>query len=142
MKAVKSTLKIGITTILFASMLIAIGYVGAKEEATSKTNITMTSPVDLTGSWHQVSDDGTPVNMTALISADHIKIMMYSSVVSGVYWDGTFDTTRNAHEIVSIANEADLSQNDTKTFTYENDKLSYDFTMLGKSYVVRLSRGE
>lgn len=125
------------------ALAIFIGFAGFKANA-SNTPSTPTSPttsIDLSGSWHQVPNDSTPTNMTAEISANHIQVMLYSSTVNGLYWDGTFNAN-NSSKIVSIADEKALSQDSTKTFHYENGVLSYDFTMLGKNYTVHLSRGE
>jgi len=137
MKAVKYILTIGVSTILFASAIFAIGYVGLRD----KHNITMTNSVDLTGTWHQ-SDDGE-MRMTADISNGHIEIMLHSNAISGLYWGGSFlpgDTTRSTFDITSNADEIGLSQNPTKIFKYKDGQLSYEFTMLGKTRLIHLTR--
>lgn len=102
------------------------------------------APIDLTGSWHEALTDTIATNMTADVSDGHIQIMMYSDVVNGLYWDGSFKAkqTTSTFDVVSVADSDALSQDPTKTFTYKNGILSYDFTMLGQSHTIHLSRGE
>lgn len=102
------------------------------------------TPTSLTGTWHQSPNDRTPMNMVAEVTPNHIQIMMHSNVVSGLYWDGTFETEKisNQHKIVSISDDQELSQDSLKTFTYANGEISYEFSMLGKTYTVHMSRGE
>lgn len=100
--------------------------------------------VNLNGTWHQSSNDTSPVDMTADVVDGHIEIFMASSVVDGLYWSGTFvsDINSNPATVVSVADKDELSQDPTKTFTYKNGELSYSFTMLGVTDTIHLSRGE
>lgn len=99
---------------------------------------------NLNGSWHQTSQDNTPVNMIADIENNHIQIMMSGNSVDLLYWSGTFDTYNRtgSFHVISTATEAALSQATSKTFVYKDGELSYDFTMLGKNYTIHMARGE
>jgi len=136
-KAVKYIRTIEVSTILFALAIFAISYVASKD----KHNVTMTSSVDLSGTWRQ--SDVDDVRMTAEISNGHIEIKMYSNVVNGLYWGGTFvpsNTSQESFDITSTADETGLSQNTTKIFNYKDGQLSYEFTMLGKTRLIHLTR--
>jgi len=144
MKILKYRFGAVLATIVFAAALLAVGFMGFKANGAEAPH-TLKTPVELTGSWHQTPDDNLPVNMTAEITPNHIQIFMrYSNVVSGLYWDGTFETnqTKSSFKVVSTSDEQGLSQDQTKIFSYENGVISYDFAMLGKDYTVHLSRGE
>ena len=144
MKILKYRFGAVLATIVFAAALLAVGFMGFKANGAEAPH-KLKTPIELTGSWHQTPDDNLPVNMTAEITPNHIQIFMrYSNVVSGLYWDGTFETnqTKSSFKIVSISDEQGLSQDQTKIFSYENGVISYDFAMLGKDYTVHLSRGE
>lgn len=111
----------------------------------SRVSLNSKAPVNLSGSWHQSSNDA-PVTMTAEVDGNHIQILMSSDLAGGIlYWDGTFDTQGNSSdsfEVTSTADEKALSQATTKKFTYKNGELNYNFSMLGKTYMIRLARGE
>lgn len=128
------------TLVIFVIALLAfVGFVGLTACSSSAPK----ASVDLTGSWHQASSDDAATKMTADVSDGHIKIMMYSSIINGLYWDGSFSAKqpKTAFDEVSIAGADALSQDQTKTFTYQNGILSYSFTMLGKTRVIHLYRG-
>lgn len=130
------------------SFLFIIGIVALIFTVSGTNNdvsLSSKAPVNLSGSWHQSSND-SPVNMTADVENDHIQILMSSDLASGIlYWDGTFDSHENSSDsfkVDSVSTEQALSQAINKTFTYKNGELTYPFTMLGKSYVIHLVRGE
>lgn len=145
MKVIKFLIVLCATAITFAIALF-IGFAGFKANAdTRNTTVTFSAPIDLSGTWHQTPNDSALTNMTAEITPNHIQIMLYSDVVNGSYWDGTFDTSNvktDSFKVTSISIESTLSQDKTKIFTYQNGILSYEFKMLGKAYIVHLSRGE
>jgi hypothetical protein len=132
---------------LFVVGIVAMMFVISGAGGSSKDTVSLSTkaPVNLSGSWHQSSNDA-PVTMTAEIDGDHIQILMSSDLANGIlYWDGTFDTHQNtadSFKVVSTADEKALSTATIKTFTYSNDELSYDFTMLGKDYTIHMARGE
>jgi len=97
--------------------------------------------VNMNGSWHQSDADST--QMTAEISNGRIEIMLHSDVINGLYWGGSFnakDASGDSFEITSNADESGLSQNLTKIFKYNDGLLSYEFTMLGKTRLIHLTR--
>lgn len=97
--------------------------------------------VNMNGDWHQSDSDST--QMSAKIFDGHIEITMHSGIVNGLYWGGSFDTKNasgRSFDITSTADETGLSQNTTKIFTYKDGQLSYEFTMLGKTRLIHLTR--
>lgn len=135
MKIIKIT-----TGVTVALAIIAVCLIGAGFGRTTKEQ----GVVNMNGSWHQTPQDNTPVNMVADIENNQIQIKMVSNGTRLLYWDGTFDAYNRtgSFQVVSMPTEQGLSQSKSKTFYYKNGELSYDFTMLGKSYTVHLSRGE
>lgn len=152
--------KIGVITSVFTATAVVLavallGFLGMGSGAHNPNDTSWAS--SLTGTWHQTPNDMTPVNMVADISNNHISITMSlggdsgENPVTGLYWDGTFDADHNTSSpfsVVSVANKAALenkllaSLHDTKTFTYDDGQLIYDFTMMGVTTTVHLSRGE
>lgn len=141
MKHVKIAFRFGICAVITAIFL------GAWALNTDRSNAANSSPVNLIGSWHEVTSDKTHTNMTALISADHIDVSMDLNDVTDLYWTGTFNTneTSNSFSVTSVVEpnaEDHLSQSVSKIFNYKNGVLSYQFTMLGVTSTIHLSRGE
>lgn len=100
-------------------------------------------PLTTSGTWNQTS--GMPgVTMTASISDDKISIFMDSAVVSGSYWQGSFDTglTKSTQFNVISASDGDpqFAKAGDKIFTYDNGDLSFTFSMLGHTNTVHLKR--
>lgn len=143
----KKTVITSFCSFAFLIGIVALIFVvsGANNSNGDSLTLSTKAPVNLSGSWHDRSNS-LPVNMVAEIDGNHIQILMSSDLANGIlYWDGTFDTHENTSDsfrVVSNMDEQGLSQQTTKTFTYKNGDLSYDFTMLGKDYTVHLSRGE
>lgn len=105
-------------------------------------------PVNFIGTWHQVKGNPDFV-MTAEISFGSIQINMKTRDGSNVYWMGTFDTdmTDIKHFTMistgdqdAMANMIFASQDPTKKFTYRDGTLSFDFTIMGTTTTVHLSK--
>jgi len=100
----------------------------------------------LAGTWKQIPDGMSGITMTAVVSVDSIQINIFMNGTSGIYWLGSFDPKIIAGSTLSQgdsdAMDLDIfaSQDKTKLFAYTNGLLSYQFSMLGTTSTVYLSR--
>jgi hypothetical protein len=108
----------------------------------------MPMPVDLTGVW--VQTDGTShEGMTAEIGHGQIVIALQLGARTGTYWDGSFDydqirpdttsftvVSQSSHPVSPFA-----SKLSTKSFTYKDGVLSYDFTIVGTERTIKMRKG-
>jgi len=126
-----------------------LGLGGVKAGASpEKTSDDKPKTMNFIGKWHQI--EGNPnALMTAEITYGAIQINMRLDGSDNVYWLGTFDTDMTDIQhftMISVgdqdamANKIFASQDPTKTFTYSGGVLSFDFTMLGSTTTVRLSK--
>lgn len=108
----------------------------------------------VTGEYHQTK--GMPgTTMSATVTDGKIKVVLLldsgeegDSDASGTYWVGSFDTsnTSDSFTVISKADTKTLdasllgSRDDTKTFTYKNGDLSFDFTMMGTTTTVHMTK--
>jgi hypothetical protein len=103
--------------------------------------------VDMNGTWNQT--DESSITMTATITGGKISIDMNTGDTSGVYWLGTFPvgkiladgfTVTSAGDTQAMESDLYASQDSTKTFTYKNGVLSFQFSILGTTRTVHLQR--
>jgi len=106
------------------------------------------TPVDLAGTW--TSPAGDPPQFVATVTDDQIEIQIVNDDTKGLYWKGTFPVPDGATGDVAVTSAADTealstsilgSGDASKTFTYAAGKLSFDFTMLGVTKTVAMSKG-
>lgn len=99
-------------------------------------------PSSLTGTWK--SSDPP---MVAHISHGKIEIDIVDEGDSSLYWKGTLDAT--ASEGSKLVSKGDVkamgesilgSQDATKEFVYKDGKLTYRFTIMGTTKIVKLER--
>jgi hypothetical protein len=128
---------------LFVWIFSMTGVGGFQNHATT---VQVNTPVVLAGKWHQSSPpDG--MSFDAQISDDSIQIMVKMDGSEGIYWLGSFDPNVIAGTIESqgdsdaMALEIFASQESFKTFTYKDGTLSFQFSMLGISQTIQLTRG-
>jgi hypothetical protein len=143
-----------VTTLMAILVGVGIYFAVASSDANAESPVAVvqsTSPVSLAGEWKQSSSGIPNVVMTAEISGDSIKIFMKMSDTAGVFWMGSFNTsheTSQSFTVNSVGNveamKYDLyaSSEKTKTFTYKDGDLSYQFSIMGVSTIVHLSRGD
>lgn len=122
----------------------------AETSAAEETEVAP-DPVNLEGEWKQ-NNSNDPENswQAATITGDTIEVYWVSDAgdTKSLYWAGTVDvpTEEDTFTFDSVndttkTDSAMLASGDaTKTFTYENEELSYDVTALGTTMTVRLSR--
>jgi hypothetical protein len=87
--------------------------------------------------------------MTATIDSGNIHIDLSTGDTSGIYWIGTFPvekilsdgfTVTSAGDTQAMESDLFASQDSTKTFTYKNGVLSFQFSILGTTRTVHLQR--
>jgi hypothetical protein len=107
-----------------------------------------TKPVSLKGEWHQVNSNPSGW-MTASISGDSIQVNLRGRDSSSIFWLGTFDTQKrsaNKYKIVSLGDQDAMkykiaaSNESQKTFTYDHGILSFEFSALGSSTTIHMTK--
>jgi hypothetical protein len=142
-----------ITTLMAILVGAGIYFAVASSDANAESPVAVVQPthVSLVGEWKQTNSGIPGVVMTAEISGDSIKIYMKMSKTAGVFWLGSFNTSRETSQSFTVnsvgnveAMKYDLyaSSEKTKTFTYKDGDLSYQFSIMGVSTIVHLSRGD
>lgn len=105
------------------------------------------SPVSMIGTWTQTNTEGTTA--TAVISNGKISIQISDGDTSGLYWTGTFPVSSITSQSFSVTSTGDTAEMETsllaseaktKTFTYNNGVLSYEFSILGTTTTIHLQR--
>jgi hypothetical protein len=105
---------------------------------------------DLTGEWKQTNSKSADAYQSATITGNTIVVNWVSDNgdTTSLYWAGTFtapteagtyswDSTNDTEQTSS----AMLASGDpTKTFTFENDEISYDVSAMGTTVKVKLGR--
>lgn len=99
------------------------------------------TPATMEGRWAASRFD-------AQVAEGRIKINIVNPKTgsSSLYWDGTAPAVGVEGQFISEANTEALkksmlgSQDETKTFTYDGDTLSFSFTMMGNTTVIHLDR--
>lgn len=142
-------------SIVLASVLAVVGFVLAGAMTMSDASSNTASNRIVTGEYH--GDGPGKMMFTAVITNGKIQVDLKvesgeegDSDVYGKYWAGTFDTsnTSDTFTVVSTADNKILaksvfgSQDDTKSFTYNNGVLSFGFAMdlTGTKTTVHLSK--
>jgi hypothetical protein len=141
--------------VLFLSICCLFIVFGEGSNADSKTTeaqtlIIPTAPISLDGHYHQTKDDIPNTTMSADISGNVIQINLKYNGLTEPYWVGSFnpgDDITQTFQVLSNADSAQMSesifrsQDPTKTFTYQDGDLSYEFTLRGVTTTVHLSKG-
>ncbi|QAV69911.1 hypothetical protein ESZ53_05365 [Salinibacterium sp. UTAS2018] len=105
---------------------------------------------DLMGEWKQTNSQSDDAYQAATITADEITIYWVSNGgdSKSLYWAGTYEAPTEPGAF-SWDSENDTSQTDSamlasgdpsKTFTFDNDEISYEASALGTTTTVRLAR--
>lgn len=107
------------------------------------------SPPDLTGVWTQVGASEGDSYQQAIISGNTITINWVDLESTALYWAGTFTAPTTTDEPYTWTSENDTSKtgtallastSDTKVFTYEDGKISYEVSALGSTTTVSLEK--
>jgi hypothetical protein len=108
------------------------------------------NPATLVGEWSQVnaSSDGW---MMASISGDSIQVNLRGRDSSSIFWMGSFDTSRRPSgkfKVVSLGDQDAMkwditaSTEQQKTFTYDSGVLSFEFSAMGSSTTVLMTKNK
>lgn len=107
-------------------------------------------PVSLEGSWKQNNSNSEDAWQEATITGDTIEVHWVADGgdTKSLYWAGTVEvpaegdsfTFDSVNDTSKTESSIMASSDATKTFTYENDELSYEVTAMGTTMTVRLSR--
>lgn len=132
---------------LSLALVMCLAFVACGDGDNSDTQ----SPPDLTGTW--LPDDYKTAEMyqEAIINGDTITVNWVSTEddTKMLYWAGTYVAPTDAGSSYSWDSTADheqtdlslfASSDDTKTFTYDNGKLSYTASGFGVSKTIELKK--
>lgn len=130
------------TTVLAISLVACNG-----KSADNNLKPETKEPTDLSGTWKSEENDGAWIEAT--ISEDIIEINWISDGgdTRSVYWVGTYEAPTEYVEEYSWLSERDkektdrallASTDDTKEFTYEDETINYEASMMGTTTVVHL----
>ena len=133
--------------VIFFLVVVLIGAVACSGNSGGGTD----QAPDLSGQWKQVNSKSKDSFHGAIIDGDSIEIYWVNGDSRALYWAGSFDlpatgeepyswTSNNYTEKTEKAMLA--SQDDTKVFTYEKNKISYSASAMGATTTVRLEKGE
>lgn len=122
-----------------------------KAETTKAETTQATQAVDLTGNWKQVNNESADSYQTATIQGNTIEVYWVSESDNSksLYWAGSYAAPANASESFSWDSKNDkektdnamlASGDDTKTFTYSNNQLSYSVSAMGTTTTVILQK--
>lgn len=134
---------------------LEVGYDAAANMATvdepgAKQTAAVTSAAELEGYWTQSGWENLSTFMVATIHDDIIEVYWMSDggKTANLYWYGSYDApkasgkytweSKNDHSVTDRAILA--SSADTKTFSYENDEITYSQTAMGMTTTVHLVR--
>ncbi len=130
-----------------AAIPLAIGALSVLAGCGEDSN---TEPLDLTGTWVSISDDGE-INMTAVIEGDEITIYWGDSIdnLFSVFWAGSYDAPNKSTSSWSWKSKKDAdkygyafaaSDADTIEFTYKNDVITFEASLYGLTQIAELQR--
>lgn len=108
-------------------------------------------PPNLTGEWKQVNSNSESTWQAAEIKDGTITVYWVSDNgdTKSLYWAGTYVAPTTPDEPYSWDSAGDrskmdsallASQDETKTFTYENNQLSYSASAMGSTTTVRMEK--
>lgn len=107
-------------------------------------------PADLTGTWKQINSNSEETWQEAIIQADTITVswVMDNGDSTALYWAGTFQAPSEpgdySWDSVNDTQQTGMailaSGDETKTFTYSEEQLSYEVSALGTTTTVRMEK--
>ncbi|MGI9823927.1 hypothetical protein [Agromyces sp. Marseille-Q5079] len=148
-------------TLAFAAlMLLGTGLSGCGSNSNSESSepaaaseeaeAPVEAPADLIGEWVQTDSGAEDTYQSATITADTIEVYWVNEAESttALYWAGTFEAPTEAgayswdslNDVEKTGTSILASGDPTKTFSYDDDAISYDVTALGVTKTVQLER--
>jgi hypothetical protein len=109
------------------------------------------APLDLSGDWKQINSASPDSYQQATIDGDVITVDWVNEAESttAIYWIGSFEAPTEATDSYSWTSAGDVaamesailaSQSETKDFSYEDGKLTYELTALGVTRIVEMEK--
>ena len=124
----------------------------AKEPDTKTTATTgKKTPTDLTGTWRSEENDGSYQEAVIMENTIEINWVSDGGKTKSLYWAGTYTAPTESIDKYSWTSENDTEKTDsallassdeTKEFTYENGKISYEASALGTTTTIELTKQE
>ncbi|OOB89943.1 hypothetical protein B0T42_14630 [Rathayibacter sp. VKM Ac-2630] len=120
-------------------------------EAGSEASEPAAAPLDLTGTWTQSNKNSPDSFQTATITDSAITVEWVSDGgdTTALYWAGTYEAPTDAGTSYTWDSQNDTTQtatamlassDATKTFSYDDDVISYKVSALGVTTTVELAR--
>lgn len=140
-----------LSLVLVFTLGISLGSCSNEKESMAST--APSAPPVLSGQWKQINSDSEDSYHGAIIDGDVIEIYWVSDGgdTRSLYWSGSFDAPTAVEEPYSWESKKDSektehsmfsSQDDSKTFTYENGQISYSSSVLGTTSKIKLEKQE
>lgn len=125
---------------------------GTKEELDKSSGTSQQIP-DLSGEWKQTNSNSDTTYQTIYISNDTMEVywIMEENDTVALYWAGTFQAPKTTDEPYHWDSQNDhsrtsgallASDDETKTFTYEDGKLSYSVSAFGRTMTAEATKQE
>ena len=140
-----------ISALLATALALTVTACGSSESSTAQAPQVKEPPV-LEGTWNQVNSNSETSYQQAVIQGDTMEIYWVSdNDTKSLYWSGSFTAPKTADEPYVWESTGDTeamafallaSQDESKTFTYEDGQISYDVSALGTTQTVRLELAE
>lgn len=127
---------------------------GTQTQQSANTNVSGTEtqeiqPLDLKGTWIQSNSNSDTMYQKAIITDNAIEVYWVDTESDSemLYWAGTFENPENGKKEFSWDSVNDkektgtalmASPDDTKTFNYSNEVISYSVSAMGTSQTVKL----
>lgn len=113
------------------------------------------TPPDLTGVWQQINSNNEEFYQKAQIQGDVIEIYWVDTSMGtetlSLYWSGTFTPPETGDKTYTWESQRDkdktdmailASTDDTKTFTYSKNQISYEVSVDGETATIKLEKLE
>lgn len=137
---------------IFLALFFVLGLIGCNGSTSGENNSQSNTeiPPNLYGSWEEedTSIDGYHI---AYISENRIEVFLVTADTPYLYWSGSFEAPTKSGNAYVWESENDTTRtttalfgadSETKSFSLENDKLSYDISIMGVARTVSLVRSQ
>lgn len=132
---------------LFALSVTSCADQGSSAESPTSSVATETAP-DLTGTWKQIEADSN--YQEAVIDDETITINWVSDEdkSKSLYWTGTFEapdsagtyTWESQGDMEAMESALLASTSESKTFSYEDDLITYEVSAMGTTTTMQLAK--
>lgn len=124
---------------------------GSTATAPAEEQAPPAEPLNLTGDWKQTNSNSADSYQAATIAGDIITINWVNEAESttALYWVGTYEAPTEATDTFTWTSAGDVAQmetallasgDDSKEFTYEDGKLTYELTAMDVTMTVEMEK--